>query len=91
MIAWIYIGAVTVVLCVEINVVRAGHLYPRALLTPFTDNVNLTTGDEHAYARSAKAQRQKGFEQIDVNFDGDTDTDTQPADQRAAPDPTGDR
>ncbi len=91
LIAWIYIGAVTVVLCVEINVVRAGHLYPRALLTPFTDNVNLTTGDEHAYARSAKAQRQKGFEQIDVNFDGDTDTDTQPADQRAAPDPTGDR
>lgn len=71
LIAWIYIEAVAVVLSVEINVVLAGRLYPRALMTPFTDNVDLTAGDEEAYAQSAKAQRAKGFEQIDVDFDAD--------------------
>jgi membrane protein len=69
LIAWIYLGAVVVVLCVEVNVVRAKRLYPRSLLTPFTDNVVLTVGDERSYTDSAKAQRHKGFQQIDVSFD----------------------
>jgi membrane protein len=68
LIAWIYLGAVVVVLCVEVNVVRAKRLYPRSLLTPFTDNVVLTSGDERTYTDSAKAQRNKGFQQIDVSF-----------------------
>ena len=41
---------------------------PRALLTPFTDHVQLTSGDERAYTSAAKAQRNKGFQQIDVSF-----------------------
>ena len=69
LIAWIYLGAASVLLCVEVNVVRANRLYPRTLLTPFTDNVVLTTADETAYAAAAKAQRAKGFERIDVKFD----------------------
>jgi membrane protein len=41
----LYIAATLVVLCAEINVVRVERLYPRVLLTPFTDNVDLTDGN----------------------------------------------
>jgi membrane protein len=68
MLAFLYLTGVAVVISVEINVVRAEHLYPRALLTPFTDNVDLTRGDRRAYTKQAKAQRAKGFEEIDVEF-----------------------
>ncbi len=71
LIAWIYLGGVTVVLGVEINVVRARHLYPRALLTPFTDNVDLTRADQEAYTDYAEAQRTKGFESVNVSFEND--------------------
>lgn len=66
--SFLYLAATATVLCVEINVVRVDHLYPRALLTPFTDNVDLTRGDRRAYRGQAKAQRAKGFEQVDVRF-----------------------
>jgi YihY family inner membrane protein len=68
LIAFLYLAAVAVVLCVEVNVVRVDHLYPRALLTPLTDNVDLTEGDQRAYADQAKAQRSISFEQVDVRF-----------------------
>jgi hypothetical protein len=57
------------VLCVEIDAVRVDRLYPRALLTPFTDDVHLTGGDERVYADAARAQRAKGFQRVDVHFD----------------------
>lgn len=66
--SFLYLAATATVLCVEINVVRVDHLYPRALLTPFTDNVDLTRGDRRTYRGQAKAQRAKGFEQVDVRF-----------------------
>jgi membrane protein len=66
--SFLYLAAVATVLCIEINVVRVEHLYPRALLTPFTDNVRLTPGDRDAYRGQAKAQQAKGFETIDVGF-----------------------
>lgn len=69
LIAFLYIAAAVVVLCVEINVVRVDELHPRALLTPFTDDVTLTEGDRSAYSGQATAQRTKGFETIDVAFD----------------------
>jgi YihY family inner membrane protein len=69
LIAWIYLEALVVVLAVEFNAVRELRLYPRALLTPFTDNVELTRADERAYAGQAEAQRAKGFEDITVTFD----------------------
>jgi membrane protein len=68
LLAFLYLVSVTLVLCAEINAVRVDHLYPRALLTPFTDDVTLTTGDRKTYAGQAKAQRAKGFEHIDVSF-----------------------
>ena len=69
LLAFLYITATAVLLCAEINVVHVSHLHPRSLLTPFTDNVTLTAGDRRAYSRQAKAQRSKGFEHVDVNFD----------------------
>ena len=69
LIAWIYLASVGVVLCIEVNVVRAHKLFPRALLTPFTDDVDLTGADESAYRSQAKAQRAKGFERVEVHFD----------------------
>ena len=69
LLAFLYITATAVLLCAEINVVRVSHLHPRSLLTPFTDNVTRTAGDRRAYSRQAKAQRSKGFEHVDVNFD----------------------
>ena len=69
LLAFLYVTAVAVLLCMEINVVRVNRLHPRSLLTPFTDNVALTAGDRRVYSRQAKAQRLKGFERVDVNFD----------------------
>lgn len=81
LLAYFYLAAVAVVLTAEINVVRVLHLYPRALLTPFTDDVDLTQGDRQAYTRQAKAQRAKGFEQVTVTFEkekkpGEIDSDS---------------
>jgi membrane protein len=69
LIAWIYLGAVTVVLCAEINVVRANKFWPRSLLTPFTDNVQLTAGDRRAYRSYPVTEKHKGFENVEVEFD----------------------
>lgn len=69
LIAFLYVAAVAIVMCAEVNVVLVDQLWPRALLTPLTDDVDLTAADEQAYTAQAKAQRTKGFEQIDVTFD----------------------
>jgi membrane protein len=69
LLAFLYLASVVGVLCVEINVVRVDKLHPRALLTPFTDDVDLTAGDRRSYTGLAKAQRQKGFETVHVTFD----------------------
>jgi hypothetical protein len=69
--AFIYLAALALVLCVEINVVRVDRLHPRALLTPFIDDVDLTRGDEQVYGNSARAQRAKGVQRVDVHFDDD--------------------
>ncbi len=71
LLGWIYLGAIGVVVSAEINVVRAKHLYPRSLMTPFTDNVDLTAADRHAYTDAATAQKAKGFQNVEVTFDHD--------------------
>jgi membrane protein len=68
MLAFLYIAATMVVLCAEIDVVRVERLYPRALLTPFTDNVDLTDGDRSTYTAKAEAERTKVFEKVEVTF-----------------------
>lgn len=69
LVAFLYLAAVATTLSVEVNVVLTKRLWPRALLTPFTDDVDLTQGDRKTYADAAKAQRAKGFERVDVSFD----------------------
>ena len=72
LIAFIFVAATMVVLGLEVNVVLRRHLYPRALLTPFTDNVILTKADQKAYAAYAKSQRHKGFQSVEVTFEDRT-------------------
>lgn len=69
LLAFLYLIATTLLLCAQANVVATDRLYPRALLTPFTDSVDLTHGDRKTYTKQAKAQRAKGFQRIDVSFD----------------------
>jgi uncharacterized BrkB/YihY/UPF0761 family membrane protein len=69
LLAWIFLAAVGVVMSAEINVVRAKRLYPRALMTPFTDDVDLTPADRRAYTDAALAQQHKGFQWVTVSFD----------------------
>jgi membrane protein len=79
LLAWIFLAALGVVVGVEMNVVRTKRLYPRALLTPFTDNVDLTSADRRSYTDAAVAQRHKGFEQVLVSFDAPHSRDTGPS------------
>lgn len=69
LLAFVYIAAIMVVLGLEVNVVLRRKLYPRALLTPFTDNVILTEADQLAYSSYAKSQRHKGFQSVEVTFE----------------------
>jgi membrane protein len=68
LIAWIYLLALVLVLAAEITVVSNRRLWPRALLTPFTDAVSLTSADERAYTGYATSERHKGFETVEVDF-----------------------
>lgn len=68
LLAFLYVTSVSIVLCIEINVVRVDGLFPRALLAPFTDDVDLTEGDKLTYTGQAEAQRSTAFEEIDVTF-----------------------
>jgi membrane protein len=68
MLAFLFLVSSTLVLCAEINVVLVEQLHPRALLTPFTDQVDLTPADRKTYTRKAKAERVKGFQRVSVTF-----------------------
>ncbi len=68
LLAFLYATANVIVICAEVNAVRVDKLYPRSLLTPFTDNVELTRGDRRSYSDQAKAQRSKGFQEVEVTF-----------------------
>ena len=90
--ALIYIASVMAVIGLEVNVVLTRQLYPRALLTPFTDSVDLTEADRRAYADYAKAQRHKGFQRVRVSF-SPREKYRVPEEARASPDgprPPGD-
>ncbi|OBG19267.1 YihY/virulence factor BrkB family protein [Mycobacterium sp. 852002-51057_SCH5723018] len=68
LLAFLYLISMTLVLCAEINVVLVERLYPRALLTPFTDDVDLTQADRKTYTKKAKAERVKAFQRVSVRF-----------------------
>jgi membrane protein len=76
LVALLYIGAVMAMLGIQINVVLAKQLYPRALLAPFTDDVELTEADRRVYTEYAKAQRHKGFQRVTVTFEPEAEETT---------------
>ena len=69
LLAWTFAVSIGVIASAEINVVLSKRLYPRSLLTPFTDDVDLTVADQRTYTDQATAQRQKGFQDVDVTFE----------------------
>jgi YihY family inner membrane protein len=69
LLVWLYLSAFAVLLGAEVNSVRTRRLWPRSLLTPFTDDVYLTRGDRAAYSSYAETERHKGFQTVDVDFD----------------------
>jgi uncharacterized BrkB/YihY/UPF0761 family membrane protein len=69
LVALLFVASAVAVLGLEVNVVRSRRLFPRALLTPFTDAVDLTDADRRAYESYAKAMRHKGFQHVEVRFD----------------------
>jgi YihY family inner membrane protein len=73
LVAWIYLGALVVIISAEINRVVNERLWPRALLTPFTDAAELTDVDRRLYTAYAQSERYKGFEKIAVAFEPDAD------------------
>ncbi|OBK46791.1 YihY/virulence factor BrkB family protein [Mycobacterium sp. 1081908.1] len=78
LLAFLYLVSTTLVLCAEINVVLVERLYPRALLTPFVDDADLTEADRRTYSKKAKAERVKPFQRVSVRFRGLTRKGTRP-------------
>lgn len=68
LLAWIYLGALVFLMTAEVSAVRVLRLWPRSLLTPFTDRVRLTRGDRRAYRAYARTEAFKGFEHVEVRF-----------------------
>ncbi|WNM32956.1 YihY/virulence factor BrkB family protein [Streptomyces sp. Li-HN-5-11] len=69
LLAWLYLGALVYIVAAEVSVVRCMGLWPRSLLSPFTDRVHLSPGDQRAYRSYAATESFKGFEKITVHFD----------------------
>jgi membrane protein len=70
LLAWLYLQALILVFCAEINAVRARRLWPRHLLAPFVDDVTLTHADKASYRSYTDAERYKTFEQVHTTFEG---------------------
>jgi membrane protein len=77
-IAYIYLVTLVLMISAEINVVRGRRLWPRSLLAPFTDHIDPTPADLAAYSAYARAQRFKGWQDVEVTF-------RPPPDDRRAP------
>ncbi|MFD1517125.1 YihY/virulence factor BrkB family protein [Pseudonocardia yunnanensis] len=76
--AWIYIEAVIIVLAAELNAVLGRRLYPRSLLTPFVEDVELTRADRRSYTSYASTQRFKEQQTINVQFEPRQETEKPP-------------
>ena len=85
LLVWLYVAAMCLVFCLELNVVLARRLYPRALLTPLTDTVDLTIADQLAYTHLVQTQSLKGFQNVDVTFEHDGQNATARRRDHAAP------
>ena len=69
LLAWIYVEALIIVFAAEVNVVLVRRLWPRALLTPVKEDVELTHADRRSYESYASAQQFREAEKINVEFE----------------------
>ena len=69
LLAWIYLEALIIVLAAEVNVVLVRRLWPRALLTPVKEDVDLTHADRRSYESYVNAQQFREAEKITVEFE----------------------
>jgi YihY family inner membrane protein len=69
LLAFLFLAAAAIVFCVEINAVRVDKLYPRALLAPFTENVELSAADRRTFTDQTLAQQATTHQNIKVSFD----------------------
>lgn len=81
LLAYLYLQSVVVVMCAEINVVRARRLWPRNLLSPFINDIALTAADKASYRLYVHAERFKPFEKVHTTFDHRAAPDGQAGDQ----------
>ena len=63
LLAWIYLAAEITMYAAELNVVRARHLWPRAMVQP-----PLTEADERVLAAVAKQEERRPEQQVTVRF-----------------------
>ena len=63
LLTWIYLGAQLTLFATEINVVRARHLWPRAL-----DPSSMTAADERALRDHAKVEERRDDQEVQVRF-----------------------
>jgi hypothetical protein len=83
---WLFAVAFILVMSVEINVVRVKALYPRSLLSPFTEHTELTEADERSFSDAAVSTRFKEREDVDVSFgDSDESPDPRPSEDSRSP------
>ena len=68
MIGLLWIGAVMGVIGIEVNVVVGKRLWPRSLLSAFSDRVRLTDADRRAYTGYIYSQQHKSFQHIEVSW-----------------------
>lgn len=69
LLAYLYLQAVIVVFCAEINAVRARRLWPRNLLGPFVDDIALTAADRASYRSYVDSERFKPSQQVQTTFE----------------------
>ena len=69
LLAYLYLQAVIVVFCAEINVVWARRLWPRNLLSPFINDIVLTAADQASYRSYVDSERFKPSQQVQTTFE----------------------
>ncbi|HEY6798426.1 MAG TPA: hypothetical protein VI248_27420, partial [Kineosporiaceae bacterium] len=80
LLAWFALQATVTVYVLELDVVRARHLWPRGLAQP-----PLTSADETYLRSAAQAETRRPEQRVDVEFDVDAPTSPGPG---TAPRPT---
>ncbi|MHC3474854.1 YhjD/YihY/BrkB family envelope integrity protein [Streptomyces sp. 7R007] len=77
LLTWLYLGALVFLTTAEVSAVRVMRLWPRSLLTPFTDQVRLSPGDRRAYrsyaeTESSRASRRSAYASTGLRGRGTT-------------------